>query len=295
MTEHISDCDSIISDCDSIIANNGYGDEKYVEEKWLDIEDAGPIDIHAIVYAIRTGDHKYMSTMLRKDNNMINMVCPKSKYTPLILAASLGKTECVRRLLSYGASINHTMNNKDALQIAVSCGHLQCANLLLQKKIDLARVEVDKIIYDVAITHSTVLMKELLATGIDVSHTHAIMSILLSDCITVKHGIYMVRELMSHGASIPSLKLAVDHSNEALDLFLKAGANPDEESLALAIRTGCINSVVLLLDAGANPNMYYEQESLLCLAINCKNIKIVELLLKYGANPNERDRHVKTC
>ena len=86
---------------------------------------------------------------------------------------------------------------------------------------------------------------------------------------------------------------ATNNLDRIIKLLLEHGAIPTENALTDSCANCNINSVRLLLDAGVNPNIQYENP--LCIMVeHCRRtfntdfknyFNIIELLLQYGADP----------
>ena len=91
-------------------------------------------------------------------------------------------------------------------------------------------------------------------------------------------------------------KAAVSGSIENLELFLKAGVNPDasdadgNRALLLACESGQIPTALRLLEAGANPNATAKDgRTPLMVAAECGNTHLLECLIRAGADAQQKD------
>ncbi|KAJ5604534.1 ankyrin [Penicillium lagena] len=124
-------------------------------------------------------------------------------------------------------------------------------------------------------------------------------------CRAVNEGrIAVARVLAAHGVNSfyypinrELLTLAASKGDLAMMKYLmkEAGLDPKKQSLgalAVAARSAQTRATELLLEQGANPNLYIEREGLpLRIAAEQGHVEIVRLLLAYGTNVNPAPAH----
>ena len=112
--------------------------------------------------AIKSNELDCIDILFEYKNLNINIRNP-DMMTPLQFAASLGKTDCVRRLLGHGdvrvndAIVNGPHQGKTPLHLAAANGHIECVQLLLNAPgIDANLEDADGLSYsELMIAHNT--------------------------------------------------------------------------------------------------------------------------------------------
>jgi ankyrin repeat protein len=86
------------------------------------------------VFSASQGGHTDVVDLLIQEGADIHLATTKSGTVPLGIAATLGQTETVQRLLEAGANLNYqNKNGITALLNAAVKGHVQVVRLLLEK------------------------------------------------------------------------------------------------------------------------------------------------------------------
>jgi len=103
--------------------------------------------------------------------------------------------------------------------------------------------------------------------------------------------------IQGKGKAFSCVSAIIDAQGPAalLDVILKNGGNPNEQTdphgpiLNHCIIEGFIDSAIVLLNNGANPNTVELENGATCLAsaITSGLVDVVKLLLQKGANPNQ--------
>ena len=198
--------------------------------------------------------------------------------TPLALAVTLGHTECVKLLMAApGVELNKPLPNGDTpLHVAINFGHTELLQLLATTPgIDLNCANNNKVTPLLMLSNynQPEHLRILLAAGADVNQVTS-----RGDAALFSSAYFgltdNVKLLLEYGAKLPE------------------GDRVDLNPLSGAIQNDHIEAVRVLLEAGANPNLYTENgTSLLTLSI-CKDkpYEILELLMKHGADVNYADK-----
>jgi hypothetical protein len=110
------------------------------------------------------------------------------------------------------------------------------------------------------------------------------------------HGsLLAVRALLNHGARLTLPVAAALNDVGGVQRLLEVASKHERHvALAMASQIGWIDVVLVLLEAGEDPNRYnpiggHSHTTPLHQAALIGNASLVRLLLEYGANPNERD------
>ncbi len=159
--------------------------------------------------------------------------------TPLHKAAYAGATECVRLLLDSKAEPDAIdVDGVTALHKASFNGHVDCVKLLLLKGADLKRADRhgSTALHKAAFSGSTECVKALLASGADPSAFDA-------------EG-HSAVHLACHKMHPTVLKELLAKSTENASLLSNNASK--ETPLHLASKSGALDCIVLLIEAGAN-------------------------------------------
>jgi ankyrin repeat protein len=95
-------------------------------------------DIHK---AVGRGDLKQVKALLQNNPELVNAKAEKSGWTPLHLAAFVGKLEIAKLLIAHGADVNAVYDDEltpledktTPLHFAARYEHLEVANVLIEK------------------------------------------------------------------------------------------------------------------------------------------------------------------
>ena len=230
-----------------------------------------------------------------------------SGMRPVHVAARDGRTEMLQLLIKHGADVNVTdAQGRSPLELAAMQNEIATAKILLAAKAEVdARDKVSE----------TPMLAEIRWNGGDKAE---MVSLLLDGgakmdaannggatplLIAVQGGaVETARVLLAHKADpnrmggtvvdnqfgqYSPVFLAIPHP-EILKLLLDAGGKPTD--LSSAIDQGQVDSIRLLLEHGADPNLSVNGPLPLARAIkNPKSKAAIPLLLDKGADPNAKD------
>ncbi|KAL7936852.1 ankyrin repeat-containing domain protein [Trichoderma chlorosporum] len=264
--------------------------------------------------AIQYGKHLALEVLLKAGAN-INIGTDKSYYEiermyttkPIIYAAILGYTKCVRLLINHGADITAVLDDKSALWYAVSRGHLEICRLLLKKGADPGQYSRDfESILEAAmssILDSTEKMDlvELLITshagGDDKNKTSRRQSGALA--VAAKLGNQaLVNHLLRQGVSPDGLcdtqsplYLASFHGHaDIVELLINGGAAVDKAAAkgwtSLHAAYDNPDIVKILLSHGASIDIVSESGSIIHLAAKHNKVEVMNILLQHRPRPN---------
>uniref|UniRef100_A0A672PB76 Ankyrin repeat and SOCS box containing 2 n=1 Tax=Sinocyclocheilus grahami TaxID=75366 RepID=A0A672PB76_SINGR len=198
--------------------------------------------------------------------------------TPIFVAAQSGKVDALRMLLKNGADLNsQAADGATALYEACKNGHENIVEFLLSQNADankpgktgLLPIHIaaqrgnDSIISMLIPATSKARVRR---TGISPLHLAAernrnyIVEFLIEAEFDVNAMLSEDRSMMYEDRRSTALYFAVMNNNiDATTMLLKAGANPNLDTfnpLLVALRQGCIQTVTLLVEHGANVNAY---------------------------------------
>uniref|UniRef100_UPI003AAF89CA ankyrin repeat and SOCS box protein 2 n=1 Tax=Centroberyx gerrardi TaxID=166262 RepID=UPI003AAF89CA len=198
--------------------------------------------------------------------------------TPLFTAAQSGQVETLRFLLKHGADINsQATDGATALYEATKNGHEEIVKLLLSQNADANKPGKTGLLpLHVAAQRGTDIMVSMLIpatskarvrrTGISPLHLAAehnrdeLLEVLIDAGFDVNAQLSDERSKMYEDHRSTALYFAVINNNiDAVGMLLDAGANPNLDifnPLLVALRQGCIQTVTLLVEHGANVNAY---------------------------------------
>ncbi|XP_067273557.1 ankyrin repeat and SOCS box protein 2 isoform X2 [Pseudorasbora parva] len=218
-----------------------------------------------------------ISEMLVKAGAKINM---PNIYgiTPIFVAAQSGKVDALRMLLKNGADLNsQAADGATALYEACKNGHEDVVEFLLSQNADankpgksgLMPIHIaaqrgnDGIVCMLIPATSKARVRR---SGISPIHLAAernrndILEVLIEAGFDVNATLSEDRSMMYEDRRSSALYFAVMNNNiDATTMLLEAGANPNLDTfnpLLVALRQGCIQTVNLLVEHGANVNAY---------------------------------------
>ncbi|TSR99383.1 Ankyrin repeat and SOCS box protein 2 [Bagarius yarrelli] len=198
--------------------------------------------------------------------------------TPIFVAAQSGKLDSLRFLLKNGADINsQAADGATALYEACKNGHVEIVEFLLSQKADAnkpgkngmlpihiaAQRGNDRIVSMLIPATSKARVRRC---GISPLHLAAernrdeILELLLESDFDVNAKLSEDRSMLYEDRRSTALYFSVINNNvEATRMLLQAGANPNLDTfspLLIALRQGCMRTVTLLVEHGANVNAY---------------------------------------
>ena len=243
--------------------------------------------------------------------------------TPLMFACRRGNRMMAEMLLASGASINDsTESGKTPLCHSIDSGRLSVVKLLIDNgaNLDCGRQTKMSPLTRACKNGNGAIVKFLLSKGaakyIDGEHTlreaigswnGEIVKLLLeagfdvdaqSFCFAAGLGnMEIVKEFLKVGADpnmetrrgeIPLYMAVLFGKVNTVKLLLKAGAKPEQKMLVKASGKGYIKTAKNLIDAGVDPNCSLENDDTpLIAAVRNGRQKMVKFLLSYGAHPSE--------
>ena len=216
--------------------------------------------------------------------NGANILCEETNADILILSASKGHKQILKRLLEEGLDPNTEYNGLNVLSVAVQFNQLEIVEILIKNHIDMNKVGFDGITplietmgdgrYDIA--------KLLIQSGAD---------------INLESKACVILESKEHFTTIFPLMMAAAYSIEILQLLLDHNAEIDKQNefgytaLIVAVMGKKNEALKLLLENGADTTLQlynFDSEgkengggySALNFAIDNNNIEAIKLILK---------------
>ncbi|XP_052000899.1 ankyrin repeat and SOCS box protein 2b [Xyrauchen texanus] len=203
--------------------------------------------------------------------------------TPLIEAARHGRTETLTHLIRNGADVNvQSCDGNTALIEACKHGHGEMVKLLLKHHADANKTSSAGLLpLHVATQHGHKQIVSLLLpvtsrarirqSGITPLHVAAehdqlnIMSLLIESGCDVNAKLSPECSAAFHDRRVTPLYCAIAARNvQATEILLKAGADPNTDPLRpllLAVRQGCLRTVTMLVESGADVNTHSPDQS----------------------------------
>uniref|UniRef100_A0A667XGJ0 Ankyrin repeat and SOCS box containing 2 n=1 Tax=Myripristis murdjan TaxID=586833 RepID=A0A667XGJ0_9TELE len=197
---------------------------------------------------------------------------------PLFTAAQSGQLEALRFLLKHGADINsQATDGATALYEATKNGHVEIVEFLLSQNADANKPGKTGLLpLHIAAQRGTDIIVSLLIpatskarvrrSGISPLHLAAehnrdeVLEVLIEAGFDINAKLSEQRSMMYEDRRSTALYFAVFNNNiEAARMLLEAGADPNLDifnPLLVAVRQGCIETVTLLVEHGANVNAY---------------------------------------
>uniref|UniRef100_W5N5Y6 Ankyrin repeat and SOCS box containing 2a, tandem duplicate 1 n=1 Tax=Lepisosteus oculatus TaxID=7918 RepID=W5N5Y6_LEPOC len=198
--------------------------------------------------------------------------------TPLFVAAQSGQVAAVRYLINIGADVNTQASDKaTALYEASKNGHTEVVELLLSYNADANKPSKDGLLplhiasqrgHDgiISLLIPVTSKCRIKRSGISPLHLAAernhdeVLELLIESGFDVNTTLSNDRSRLYEDRRSTPLYFAVSNNNiNATQMLLEAGANPNIDilnPLLVAIRQGCITTIKLLLQHGANIDAY---------------------------------------
>ncbi|XP_051158715.1 ankyrin-1-like [Leptopilina boulardi] len=242
----------------------------------LDEDEDGKNVFHLFMYRTPVDDECRRILRYLLKNCPITVTSTITNLSPIHYAAKYGNTQMIRLLLLIDKNqVNNTTKymKYTPLHFATERGHMDVIYLLLE---NLAKVNAKTINNESALSLAVKLRLQPIVQ-ILLKYYNENLNSLKEEKMLIYNAV-MSREICM------------------LEFFLIQGLDPniiEEKSkmtpLLLAIEQNCLNSVILLLNYGANLKIIHSIDGYSVLHFAIKNIEIFTYLLKIGANINIHD------
>ncbi len=272
----------------TLFRNHGY---TYARPRWglfeLLLARGAPYDINL---ACAKGDIDSVRSLLAADPGAVHFRAP-CKKRPLSCAAEFGRRDIVALLLAAGAEPNaQEADNYQTFPLVAAAKHndLEMVQMLLEHGANpCAMTDGAEVALLEAIEHGNCDMANLIASYGGLLPIHCM------DIVTLAAVLHRNPELALHAIYIPNPERPKEAA-QALRLTLHHGVNPKDICLWTLFRASPNPELLrVFLEAGANPNVYDEDDAwtLLHFLTAFPDTKpAIEVLLEFKANINARDR-----
>jgi uncharacterized protein len=218
--------------------------------------------------------------------------------TPLHLACTNRSAPMVERLLAAHADANAALlNGETVLMTCARAGEAGTVKALLRHGADVNAAEREHhqtaLMWAAAERHPDVV-QVLIEARADIRARSLVYPQTVVDEQTQRAGREALNYTVQRGGATPLLFAARNGDVDSVRLLLKAGADANDaqpdgvSALLLAAHSGQGRVAALLLDSGADPNTLAGGYTVLHAAVLRSDVTLVKALLAHGANPNLR-------
>lgn len=269
----------------------------------------GKDDLTALHCAARNGQDKLMLMLIRRGIDV--NVKTREDRTPLHEAATRGSIEATKVLLDNKAAINATDKNGDTPLTVAAGRKAEIISLLIEKGADVKAknkngdTALSKLMNYGGSKETLEAIENLINKGADVNATTNDGRTPLQSAISYGQR-PLIEKLIAAGANVNAksnngtILMHAASRPDMVKLLLDNKADPnlaaDDGSTALdrAARAGSLESLKLLLEAGARVDTAPGKDGVLHMAAAAANPEILGILLKRGVDPNTRGRYGMT-
>jgi ankyrin repeat protein len=267
------------------------------------------VSIQTLMNAIHDNDIVIVSKLLEDKKSVPISTRDAQGFTPLALAAYLGRVEIAAALLANGADVDAGLQNRTSPLMLASMGnHLKVVSFLIDAGADVNRqtdAGVSALMLATIQDHQNIVSL-LLKRGADPNLPDQLGdTALVGAAAAAKLGplqalLTMIDRLELKARAITQACLA-GHI-DVFDMLADSGVDVDARSsqgwtcLMLAVWKGHLNLARAALKRGANPDAADPRGwSALMSAAAAGDADMVELLLEKGADPNHKDAEGRTA
>jgi len=303
---YINDC-APTTPLQTAIQNNHPSIANLLLEKGAEVDAKGPDGTPLFIAARGAGDATALLQLLLNHGASIDLVPPPDDYpyreyeTALHAAVLADNTNTVLFLLDNGAHVNPpSQKGRTVLEFAAKNGSHVMFDLLLGRGADIEELisPQSHCLSDAACHGSILIVRQLLELGLDINLPSSHGGPAIHGAARHGHD-SLVRFLLENGADIEAdgpdndgtpLRAATDGGHIAtVRVLLDNGANVNScnpkrgTAITSAAYSNNIPIALLLLDAGADVNLFGEYGSPLSKATERASGEMVSLLLRHGA------------
>lgn len=269
----------------------------------------GKDDLTALHCAARNGQDKLILMLIKRGIDV--NVKTKEDRTPLHEATTRGSIEAAKVLLENKANINATDKNGDTPLLVAAGRKADLISLLIEKGADVKAKNKNgdtallRVMNYGGSKESLDVIEALVNKGADVNASTNDGRTPLQAAISYGQR-PLIEKLIAAGANVNAksssgtILMYAASRPDLLKLLLDNKADPnlaaDDGSTALdrAARAGSLESLKLLLEAGARVDTTPGKDNVLHMAAAAANPEILSILLKRGIDPNTRGRYGMT-
>lgn len=273
------------------VAEGSCKDVKLAVENVIDINDFNrPGNENALHQAVLTNREEIV-TLLLDSGADINFPSRDTRMTALHFAARMNNVKMVNLLIEKGADINALMLHKSTpLRTACLARSTEVVDVLLQQRgidLNLAERHGRTPLITAVDTGDHTIVKRLIQAGCDVSRYDSQRRNAIHYAVRRRYG-DIVRTLAAAGGNVHLEELIPN-----IDLADKRGLTP----LIMATRAGFLDMMHILLECGANPDMFgrvggWRAFTAVWEAVQCGDSRALKILVDAGANVNAaEDEH----
>jgi ankyrin repeat protein len=259
---------------------------------------AGPVLGNRLHDAIKVGEADKVKALVKSSPELLEDQ-HDADSTPLFMAVQMGNEDMVQALLDAGAKVDHGTNSQTPLHVAIAKGYQPIAEALLKHKADANAADSNgqPPLFQAVIKGDKDLVTLLIDHGAKVSVEDKQGATPMAYAMTYDKPELM--ELLESKGAKPDLFVRVYRGDVAK---VKAALKEDSQrvhavnwegrtALHIAAQRGSVETLALLLDAGAKVNTRdHYGFTPLHLAGSSGQDKAARRLLAAGADPNVKDR-----
>lgn len=303
-----------LSPLDIAILSQDFDEVNKLIDEGADINDAQNNLMTPLLWAVST-NNIYMCRLLLSRGANVNLKNRNSYITPLLMAIEKNYAEICKLLIESGADLDMDNDSEiTPLILAAKLNNIEMCKLLIEAGADFDKKDKsgNTPLFFAIKNNNVEIFQKLLECNANITcvanngNTPLLLAI---GCNHTDMGMQLIKSLQliditqKTKMGVTPLMYACEQNTDLAIALINAGADVNEQDyeklkpfilspLFLVINNNRDEStnknllIKLLLDKGANPNIYClpNQTTILMIAVSCNNIQAAELLLNAGAN-----------